>query len=111
MGLAKARTLTRKCRRMRRFVDSPIRVDDERQTFVRSHIKGTAVYTKECEDAKSARFTALGAGVRAWHESARNHSHPAAATATEAAQRAGRRIGQPSFAGGGPSLWQEQPTN
>ena len=101
---------------MRRFVDSPIRVDDERQTFqtfVRFHIKGTAVYAKECETAKSAHSTALGASVRAWHESARHHSHPAAATATEAAQRAGRRIGQPSLVGGGggPSLWQEQPTN
>ena len=94
---------------MRRFVDSPIRVDDERHTFVRFHIKGTAVYAKECENAKAAPF---GAGVRAWRESARNHSHPAAAAATEAAQRAGRRIGQPSLVGGGggPSLWQEQPT-
>ena len=89
---------------MRRFVDSPIRVDDERHTFVRFYINGTTVYAKECENAKSAHFSALGAGVRAWHESAKKHSHPAAATATEAAQRAGRRIGQPSFVGGGGGL-------
>ena len=34
----------------------------------------------------------------------RPESHPAAATATEAAQRTGRRIGQPSFVGGGGGL-------
>ena len=89
-------------------MDSPIRVDDERHTFVRFYINGTTVSAKECENAKSAPF---GAGVRAWRESASNHSHPAADT--EAAQQAGRRIGQPSFVGGGggPSLWQEQLTN
>ena len=86
---------------MRRFGDSPIRVDD-RHTFLRFDINGITVYAKECENAKSAHFSGLGAGVRAWHESARNHSHPAADT--EAAQRAGRRIGQPSFVGGGGGL-------
>ena len=70
-----------------------------RHTFVRFYINGTTVYAKECENAKSAPF---GAGVRAWRESARNYIHPAAAT--EAAQRAGRRIGQPSFMGGGGGL-------
>ena len=56
------------------------------------------------ERAKGKFSSLYRAGVRAWHESARNDSHPAAATATEAAQRAGRRIGQPSFAGGGGGL-------
>ena len=80
-------------------MDRSIRVDDERQTcqtFVRFHIKGTAVYAKECENAKSAHFTALGAGVRAWHESARNHSHPAAAAATGPRRRSERAGGSGS---------------